>query len=265
MAAAAGARVSKRAVVIDDVKFDGPIHLQDAVRERLVDRLKGTSFDADSDWLDEVQFAWIGGAWQDEGFFKATATARAQIVGNSPAAQHVLLIVHVDEGLQYRLGDVQFRSTDPDSPLVFSDEQLRELLSLREGDLFSAEKIREALDAMKKLYGTYGYIDFVVTPTAIIADDRPRISLVMEIDQQKQFRVGTVEILGLDPKMANLLKSKLTPGDVFNSQLVENFLSENRSALPRDVSLEDVDVHRDVRSGTVDLRFNFQTCPQVQN
>ncbi|MFZ0882268.1 MAG: hypothetical protein WAN14_02635 [Candidatus Acidiferrales bacterium] len=110
MAAAAGAPVAKRAVVIDDVKFDGPIDLQDAVRERLVDRLKGASFDADSGWLNEVQEAWIRGAWQDEGFFKVIAAARAQIVGTEATTQHVLLIVHVDEGLQYRLGDVQSRS-----------------------------------------------------------------------------------------------------------------------------------------------------------
>jgi outer membrane protein assembly factor BamA len=140
---------------------------------------------------------------------------------------------------------------------------LRPLIAIREGDLFSVEKIREALDAMKKLCRTYGYIDFVVSPTTNIADDRPRISLVMKIDQQKQFRVGTVEVFGADPKMENLSKSKLS--DVFNSQLAANFLNDNKSALPPDISPEDVDVRRDVRRGTVQLRFNLQTCAQVRN
>ncbi|MFZ0882267.1 MAG: POTRA domain-containing protein [Candidatus Acidiferrales bacterium] len=148
---------------------------------------------------------------------------------------------------------------------MFSDEQLRKLLPLREGDIFSVEKIREALDAMKKLYGNYGYIDFVVSPTTNIADDHPRISLVMEMDQQKQFRVGTVEVFGPDPKTESRLKSALKPGEIYSPELLRRVLEENRAALPSDFSLQDVEFHRDVKSGTVDLRFNLQTCPQVQD
>ena len=264
-AAMAGVAAFPATVVIDNVKFDPPIHLGASIREQLVSHLKGSRFDASSAWLQEIAEVSIRGTWQDEGFFKVTAAARAQIIGNEPTAQHVLLIVHVDEGLQYRLGDVQFRSIDPDSPLVFSDEQLRELIPIREGDLFSVEKIRKALDAMKELYGTYGYIDFVVSPTTNIADDRPRISLVMEIDQQKQFHVGTIEVFSSNPAIEPLLRSKLRAGDVFNSHLIQSFLSENKTSLPPDVSLADVDVHRDVRNGTADLRFNLRTCPQVED
>ena len=70
------------------------------------------------------------------------------------------------------------------------------LIPIREGELFSVEKIRKALDAMKELYGTHR---FVVSPTTNIVDDRPRISLVMKIDQQKQFHVGTIEVFSSNP------------------------------------------------------------------
>ena len=43
-----------------------------------------------------------------------------------------------------------------------------------------------------------------------------RISLIMGLDQQKQFRLHTVEVFGLDPKMESLLRAKLKTGDVFN-------------------------------------------------
>jgi outer membrane protein assembly factor BamA len=110
-----------------------------------------------------------------------------------------VLTVHLDEGLPYRLGDVRFRSSDPTAPLVFSNEELRKLIQLREGDLFSVEKIREALDAMKELYGSHGYIDFVVSPLTDIDDEPARVSLVMEVDQLKQSRVGKIEVFGLNP------------------------------------------------------------------
>jgi outer membrane protein assembly factor BamA len=175
-----------------------------------------------------------------------------------------LLTVHVDEGLQYKLGDVQFRSSDPAVPLVFSSEELRKLIQMREGDLFSVAKIREALDGMKEFYGSHGYIDFVVSPITYIDNERGRVSLMMELDQQKQFRLGKIEVFGLDPRAENLLSSTLKPGDTVNIPLIRNFLRDNKSSLPADVSLEHTEFQRNLRAGTVDLRFNFQACPQLQ-
>jgi outer membrane protein assembly factor BamA len=152
----------------------------------------------------------------------------------------------------------------PTAPLVFSNEELRKLIQLREGDLFSVEKIREALDAMKELYGSHGYIDFVVSPLTDIDDEPARVSLVMEVDQLKQSRVGKIEVFGLNPAREELLKSKLKPGDIFNNDVIRNFLSDHKSSLPKEVSSEDVEFHRNVSAGRVDLRFNFQTSPQLQ-
>jgi hypothetical protein len=59
-----------RTVVIDDVKFDGPTRMPDALRERVVAELKLRTFKSDSDWLEEIQSVSILGTWQDLGFFK---------------------------------------------------------------------------------------------------------------------------------------------------------------------------------------------------
>lgn len=253
-----------RTVVIDDVKFDGPTRMPDALREPVVAELKLRTFKSDSDWLEEIQSVSILGTWQDLGFFKVLPTARAQTASTDRTVRHVLLTVHVDEGLQYKLGDVQFRSSDPAVPLVFSSEELRKLIQMREGDLFSVAKIREALDGMKEFYGSHGYIDFVVSAITYIDNERGRVSLMMELDQQKQFRLGKIEVFGLDPRAENLLSSTLKLGDTVNIQLIRNFRTDNKSSLPADVSLEDTEFQRNVRAGTVDLRFNFQACPQLQ-
>jgi outer membrane protein assembly factor BamA len=251
-------------VVIDDVKFDGPTHLPGSVRERLVAEIKHRSYDADSRWLEEVQDGSIRDAWQDEGFFKVLPTARAQTVSTDRTVRHVLLTIHVDEELQYKLGNIQFRSSDPAVPLIYSNEELRKLIPMHEGDIFNVQQIREALDAMRRLYVSHGYIDFVVSVTTDIDGEHQRIQLTLEIDQGKQFRVGKIEVFGPNPDLEELLKSKLKPGDIFNNQLITNFLTENKSSLSPDVSFEDIEVHRNVRGSTVDLRFNFQACPQLQ-
>jgi len=264
IAATAGAPAVSRTVVIDDVKFDGPIHLPDATRKRLVAELKQGTYKAESGWLAEIQNWPIGGAWQDEGFIKAAPTVTAQIISEDSAVQNVSLTVQVDEGLQYGLGDVGIRSSNPDDPLIFSNDELRKLIHLQAGDILSARKIREALEAISDLYRSDGYIDCVVTPIMDMDDQNHRISLMMEIDQEKQYRLGKVEVFGPDTQIENLLKSKLKRGDVYQHRVVEKFLKEYKSSLPPDISLQDIDFHRNVNSGTMDIRFNFQTCPQLQ-
>jgi hypothetical protein len=56
-----GAPARARTVVLDDVGFDAPTRMPD-VRERVVAELKLRTFEADSDWLEELQNVSIPGA-----------------------------------------------------------------------------------------------------------------------------------------------------------------------------------------------------------
>lgn len=149
IAATEGATAPGRTVAIDEVKFDGPTHLPEATRERLVVGLKQGNDEADSGWLVQIQEGSILGAWQDDGFFKAEVTATASVSNTDSAVEHVLLTIHADEGHQYELGGIQFRSSDPAVPLIFSNAELRKLFQMHEGDILRAQKIREALDALR--------------------------------------------------------------------------------------------------------------------
>lgn len=260
-----GADEPQPRVIIDSVKFAGPIHLSDSARNQLISELTQRDLDADFNRLKELEEVPIRGAWQDQGFFKVEATARAQFISGDSLTKHVSLIIDVDEGLQYRLGDTQFRTDDPDDHLAFPREELRKLIPMSEGDLFAAKQIREGLDALKNLYGSNGYIDFVATPLTEVDDAHQRISLTMELYQEKQYRVCTVEVFGPNPAMETLLRSRLKPGDIFTGRAIENFFKENASALPSDISPADIEVVRNTKSGIVNLRFNFQTCTQLQD
>jgi outer membrane protein assembly factor BamA len=253
-------------IIIDVVKFEGPIHIPQTTVQQLITELKQHTFDTSKDWLQELQEVGIESVWRDNGYFKSVVTAKAAFISSDSRGMHVSVTAHVDEGLQYRLGTVQFRSSDPNVPLAFGAEELRKQIPMNDGDVFSAAKIRASLDALKNLYGSNGYIDFVAEPLTDIDDSRQHISLIIKLDQQKQFRLAKVEALGLDPKMEFLFKSKLKTGDVFNSHAVEDFLKQNAAALPPDILPSDIELHRDVRRGTVDLQFNvYQGCPNLPN
>jgi outer membrane protein assembly factor BamA len=174
------------------------------------------------------------------------------------------LTVHVNEGLQYRLEGVPIRSSNPDDPLIFPSDELRELIHVQEGDILRAKKVREAIEAIMELYRSDGYIDAVLTPILEMDDRNQRISLVMEIDQEKRYRLGNVEVFGPNAQMEDLLRSTVKSGEVYQYRVVENFLKEHKSSLPPDISFQDIDFHRNVKSGTMDIRFNFQTCEQLQ-
>jgi hypothetical protein len=256
---------AKRVIVVDSVDFDGPITLPEPSRLKLVGDLKKHEFDADSSWLDEVAEVALRGTWQDLGYFKVVAKASARDTGGDALHEHVALTAHVEEGLQYFQGRLDIRSVDPDVPLVFTQEVLRNVYPLREGDIFDTDKIRKSLDAYRQLYAAHGYIDFSAEPDFDVNDETQRISLTLGMDQQKQFHIDKVEVSGLDPRTESILRSMIKPGDLFNYDVVKAFFEENKSVLPPDASVDDLEVKKNVKEGLASLRFDFFTCPTSAN
>ena len=250
---------------IEEIKFEGQIHLSAIFLDKLIAGLKQHEFGSGSEWLNEIQEVPIRGAWQDNGYFKVMTTAESQLIDSDFTHLCFSVTVRVDEGMQYRLKDVSFRSSDPDTPLVFPPERLRRLILLQDGDIFSVDPIRNGLEALRKLYGAYGYIDLTVTPFMDVDDFTQTISLRLELDNQRQFRIGKAEVWGPNPEFESLLRSRFKPGDILNYQAVEDFLKENTSTLPADVSPSDVELRRNVKYGTVDLRFDFAACPDPED
>ena len=246
-------------VIIDAVKFKGATHVPRSIRGRLVTSLKQREFDGDSNWIEEFQEA-VRDSWQQQGYFNAKLRAEAQIVSSDSTRHRVSVTAHIDEGRQYWLGDIRFTDAT-----VFPPEELRKLIPLREGEVFNAHKIRDGMDALREMYGSKGYIDFVLAPLTEVDEVRQRISLMMELQEGQRIRVGRIEVLGLGQRMESLLKFELKPGDPFNPKLVNDFYKENKAVLPPDASPEDIQLHRDLQKGTVSLVFDFRTCPQPED
>ena len=184
----------------------------------------------------------------------------SEVVSSDSAYEHVIVTIRVDPGPQYRLGDVRFRSSDPDDPetLVFPREELRKLLDLQEGDILNVMKIRESLDALKKLYSSRGYIDFVPTPLTEVDDDTRRIALVLELSEGRQFRVRKIEILGLEPGKAAMLTPNLKPGDIFRNEPLEEFIGANFPDVTDVTASEILVLRKNEKDAAVDILFDFR-------
>lgn len=71
-----------------------------------------------------------------------------------------------------------------------------------------------------------------------------------------------LETHGLAPKTERLLKSRLEPGQVFDSVALRKFFDEQKAALPWGASLnEAIHVRRDIGDASVDLTVDFRPGP----
>jgi Surface antigen variable number repeat len=273
-------------IYIDSLTFDGPIHLSATRLKQLLTTVKEDKFSSDFTSPKEIE-EWLQEPWRDEGYFKVKVSVEAKSVGSGDDGRYAIT-AHVDEGLQYRLGRIDFRAdSDPDSddygtpgkPLprrkassedtpysvelaarpVFPAEQLRSLIPLQEGDVLNVEKIRDGLDALKRLYGNHGYIDFVAQPITEIDDEHQIVSIRFELVEEKQYRIGKIEVHGLDASWQNGLIWKIKVGDVFDNELLQAFFDDNQSNFPAG-SYWDPKMARHAKTGTVDLEFTFVSC-----
>ena len=246
-----------RKVIVDRIEFDRPIHLPDSDLDQVIKTANESKWDADSPgWVNELTEIGLRSAWQDQGYFKVLLAAHAQSIGGDSDYERFLVAVHVEnEGPQFHLGDIRFTGGT-----AIPEAELRQVIPMREGELFSVEKVRAGIEALTKLYNSHGYIDFTVVPDTEVDEDLQRISLEMRLDEQKQFRVGSIEIRGLDPNLEVRLRSIIVPGEIINYQSIAAFFKANQSVLPPR-ALDNLQILRNVRTGIADLTLDPRSCP----
>jgi outer membrane protein assembly factor BamA len=192
-------------------------------------------------------------------------TTETSMLTSNAAEQAVAVTFDVEEGPLYRWGGISFRNATR-----FPQEQLRALFRFQPGDIFNTDEVRVGLDALRKLYGSAGYINFTSVPDTQIDEANRRVSLIIDVDQGKQFRVGQLVIIGLDQGLAATLRHKwpLKPGDVYNASSVieffnaeKEFLKENASLFPRSSNLTDNTARQiDEQNGIITPILDFRPC-----
>ena len=225
--------------------------------------------------LDEDMEAGVRALYQDHGYFKATVDVsslrtvdedRPGIPGPWPGfgARHgkvTDITIKIEEGEIFRMGKLSFRSSDPEQGLVIKPEFLQRVFPLKQNDVFSADKIRKALDTYKKLYGEYGYIDFVATPLIDMDAKNRIVNITMEFEQEKQYFVRRIEFAGNTTTRDKVIRRELLldEGQIFNNRLWElSLLRLNQLNFFDTIKPENADLKRNVKAGTVDIRLKVK-------
>ena len=241
-------------ISIAEVTFSGALQLEVSDQEQIVASIKEHTYENSLDDATDEALERVRAGWQNYGYFKVRVSGDARRLTSSPVSERIALNVRIDESVQYSLGAITFKH----NKAISNIEALRALFPIKDGDVFSREKIATGLENLRKAYGQLGYINFTSVPGATFNDEKKRGFLEIDVDEGKQFYVSSIDIVGAD---AQVLKDlALIPGQIYDVRLVELFLRKHLS----EADVNDPNIqHRllNERDGTVALTFDFRSCP----
>ncbi len=97
----------------------------------------------------------------------------------------------------------------------------KQLFKMDNGDIFSTGKLRDGIKNLTKLYGDFGYIDFVPEPEVDIVPGTATVDLTLTADEGKQFFVRRIEFTGNTTTRDKVIRRELLldEGDIYSARL----------------------------------------------
>jgi outer membrane protein assembly factor BamA len=191
------------------------------------------------------------------GYLKAAlGDPQAKIAQEDPQQTDVDVSFAVSPGPQYKVNEIRLSGCK-----AFSAEQLRELIHQQPGQPANAIRLADDLDAVKKLYGTRGYMAVSVHSKPEMDDAQSTVTYRIDVEEGDPYRMGELEIHLPDSHIRSLVQARWTlrEGDTYDSGYLQRFLDEafKSLALLREWN---VSAHEspDPRDKTVDVTLRFE-------
>jgi outer membrane protein insertion porin family len=205
--------------------------------------------------------------YQNRGYFKVLVEdPKAEIHDTGHPGFHIPWIqggvgkavditMPIEEGDRYRLGTITFKN----NKAIRNTVALRGLFPMKDGDIFSREKVAKGLENLRKAYGEAGYINFTSVPDTKFDDAKKTVNLEIDVDEGKQFYVRRIEFQGNTTTRDKVIRREiaLEEGQIYNSHYWElSLLRLNQLGYFDQLKPDDPNTterHLDEKNGTVDL------------
>jgi outer membrane protein insertion porin family len=205
--------------------------------------------------------------YQNRGYFKVLVDdPKTEIHDTGHTGFHIPLLqsglgksvditMPIEEGDRYRLGTITFKNNKAISNVA----ALRSLFPMKDGEIFSREKVAKGLENLRKAYGTDGYINFTSVPDTKFDDEKKIVNLEIDVDEGKQFYVRRIEFQGNTTTRDKVIRREiaLEEGQIYNSRYWElSLLRLNQLGYFDQLKPDDPNTterHLDEKAGTVDL------------
>lgn len=210
--------------------------------------------------------------YQNRGYFKVVVNdAKTNIhdtghkgfhipIFQSGPGKAVDITMPIEEGDKYRLGKITFKN----NKAISNTAALRSMFPLKDGDIFSREKIAKGLENLRKAYGQYGYINFTSVPNTTFDDEKKTANLEIDVDEGKQFYVRRIEFAGNTTTRDKVIRRELAleEGGIYDSHLWElSLLRLNQLSYFDQLKPDDPNVTEkrlDEKNGYVDLTLHVK-------
>lgn len=156
--------------------------------------------------------------YKDEGYLDIKID-ESDITLDYPSKKSIAITINLNEGRQYHIGEVSVVGNK-----LFTSEQLKNVLRLRPGDVFSPSKLDKDQEGLTDFYGLIGYLDTYVRPERKPNIATGDIDLVYKIEEGERVYVESINIEGNTKtrSVVILRELALAPGDVFNMVRMKN-------------------------------------------
>ena len=177
---------------------------------------------------------------------------------NKPGT-HADINVTLEEGRKYHLNNITFTGV---KFFRTPEALMTPLFAMQKGDVFSTAKLKKGLDNMRKLYGDFGFIDFVAEPGFEPLPNSDQIDLSLAVDEGKQFFVRRIDFSGNTTTRDKVIRREMLidEGQIFNNRMWElSILRLNQLGYFDPLKPEEAaDIKRDTKTNTVDITLKVK-------
>ena len=172
-------------------------------------RFKDDQFDDDLDKLRDY--------YREHGYLDVEI-AQDNVIFSYPTAEKLVLTININEGRQYRLGDISFKGNK-----LFTSALLKRVARQKSGVVFVPTKLDKDVERLEDFYGKDGYLDTRVRLVRKPNVNTGNIDIEYGITESEKFNVESVVIEGNSKTKSTVIVRELVlgPGDVFSTVLMK--------------------------------------------
>ena len=125
----------------------------------------------------------------------------------------------LDEGEQYRIGDISIINPFDDVP----DKELKKVLTISKKDIYNIDEIDATINAIRGKVADHGYAFISVEPITEKHDDTRTVDIKFEIKKTNRIYINSINLLGNVRTFDNVIEHHLPmrEGDPFSLQTIE--------------------------------------------
>ncbi|WP_425270300.1 outer membrane protein assembly factor BamA [Halomonas alkaliantarctica] len=139
----------------------------------------------------------------DRGYVNFDVTSTQVSIG--PEKSEIFITLNVDEGAQYRVGNIRFVGD-----LQISENEARQLLTVEEGEIFSRDDVNTSTEALRQRLGAEGFAFADIQGIPEVSDDGETVDLVIAVEPGERAYVRRIEFFGNTTTQDEVLRREMT-------------------------------------------------------